>query len=130
MQPRDWFERRLQEYKDDPEFQTELLLLDINEQIVERMVARGIRRSELAQRLGSSRAFVTQLLNGKPNLTIKTLVQVANALDMAVNVQLRPRYLQHLIDWQRLQPCGSEGWQPPLPTDKQVGVRDESALAA
>ena len=130
MQPRDWFERRLQEYKDDPEFQTELLLLDINEQIVERMVARGIRRSELAQRLGSSRAFVTQLLNGKPNLTIKTLVQVANALDMAVNVQLRPRYLQHLIDWQRLQPCGTEGRQLPPQTVKDARIPDESALAA
>ena len=130
MQPQQWFERKLQEFRDDPEFQTELLLLDINEQIVERMVARGIRRSELAQRLGSSRAFVTQLLNGKPNLTLKTLVQVAHALGMAVDVQLRPRYLQRLVDWQPLEPCGSEGWQPPLPTDKQVRVRDESAAAA
>jgi len=130
MQPQQWFERKLQEFRDDPEFQTELLLLDINEQIVERMVARGIRRSELAQKLGSSRAFVTQLLNGKPNLTLKTLVQVAHALGMAVDVQLRPRYLQRLVDWQPLEPCGTEGRQLPLQTDRQVSIRDESALAA
>lgn len=130
MQPRDWFERRLQEYKDDPDFQTELLLLDINEQIVERMVARGMRRSELAQRLGSSRAFVTKLLNGRPNLTLKTLVEVASALDLAIDVQLKPRYMQYHMRWQPMELCGPERKASRTLAASREEARDASALAA
>lgn len=83
--------RRLEHGARDPEVQLEELILDINEQIVERMQASGLRRSDLADRLGTSRAFVTKLLDGHENLTLKTLARVANALEMKVDLRLRPR---------------------------------------
>ena len=55
------------------------------------MQGQGITRSELAERLGTSRAFVTKLLSSHENLTMKTLVRVANALEMKVELRLRPR---------------------------------------
>lgn len=132
MQEGEWFRDKLEQYRRDPEFRTELLLLAINEQLVSRMNSQGISRSELAERLQCSKAFVTKLLNGKPNLTMRTLVQIAGALDLAVDVNLRPAYLQYDTDWQRMEPC---------PTDDNDGIGaalrwrqmrfdDKSALAA
>ncbi len=59
----------------------EWLLLDLNEQIHEALTAKRVTRSELAERLGTSRAFVTKLLSGHENVTLKTLIRVASALD-------------------------------------------------
>jgi len=128
MQPREWFQQKSQQFRDDPGYQTELLLLDINEQIVERMMARGIKRAELARRLGFTRAFVTRLLNGRPNVTLKTLVEVANALDLAIDMRLKPRYEQ--MKWRSVDLCTTEQKSSPVPVPGRLGRHDESALAA
>jgi transcriptional regulator with XRE-family HTH domain len=88
MNAREWFEEQLRRDENDPEALLEDLLLDINEQIVVAMEEQGLTRAALAERLGVSRAFVTQLLNGKPNLTLKTLIQIAVALGARVRVEL------------------------------------------
>lgn len=81
-------EEQIALYRDDAEFKAEVVLLDLNEQIVSWMQRQGLKRSELAERLGVSRAYVTQLLAGNPNLTVKTLCRIAIALGVEVNVQL------------------------------------------
>ncbi|MCX5685189.1 MAG: helix-turn-helix transcriptional regulator, partial [Planctomycetota bacterium] len=83
-----WFHDMLVEFKDDPEFILEGVLLDTNEQLCIRMDELGITRAELAERLGVSRQYVTKLLNGKPNLTLKSLVDIALALDMDITVRI------------------------------------------
>jgi transcriptional regulator with XRE-family HTH domain len=77
--------------RDTPEWELESLLLDVNEGLWAAMQARGVSRSDLADRLGTSRAYVTKLLDGQENMTLKTLVRVANALDMKVATKLVPR---------------------------------------
>jgi transcriptional regulator with XRE-family HTH domain len=66
-------------------------MLELNEQIHDAMKAKGVSRSELADRLGTSRAFITKLLSGHENVTLKTLVRVANALDCSLEVSVRGR---------------------------------------
>jgi transcriptional regulator with XRE-family HTH domain len=77
----------LDAYENDPDFLTDLALLDITEQIAMRMQQRGVRAAELAQRLGVSRAYVSQMLSGRPNMTVRTLVGVAHALGDRVRVE-------------------------------------------
>lgn len=89
--PSEWFERKLAASKDTPEYELEWLLLDIEEALHTSMEAQGITRSELAERLGTSRAYVTKLLDGQENMTLKTLVRVANALEMKVDAKFVPR---------------------------------------
>lgn len=89
--PAEWFERKLAASKDTPEYELEWLLLDIEEALHTSMETQGITRSELADRLGTSRAFITKLLGGQENLTLKTLVRVANALEMKVDAKFVPR---------------------------------------
>jgi transcriptional regulator with XRE-family HTH domain len=81
---------RFDEWRNDPDFLYEGLVLDITEQVVDAMIRSNVRRSELAERLGTSRAYVTKLLDGQENMTLKTIVRVAQALDMKVDVKLAP----------------------------------------
>jgi len=91
LKAQEWFAQRLKEYRDDPEFILEQLILDVTEQICAAMEGQDISRSELAQRLDVSRAYVTKLLNGHPNMTLRTLVEVAAALGLRPNISvLRP----------------------------------------
>ena len=87
-QAAEWFRDQLIEFKDDPEFVLEGVLLDTNDQICARMNELGVTRAELAQRLGVSRQYITKLLNGKPNLTLRSLVDIAMALDLDITVRV------------------------------------------
>ena len=82
---------RFDEWRDDPDYLYEGVVLELTEQIAAQMKERGISRSDLAERLGTSRAYVTKLLDGQENMTVKTLVRVANALEMKVGMKLVPR---------------------------------------
>jgi len=75
---RDFYEK----YKNDPEFITIGIITEILDNLYKRMEERGIDKAELARRLGKSKAYVTKLLQGDyKNLTIKTLVELALAID-------------------------------------------------
>jgi transcriptional regulator with XRE-family HTH domain len=72
------------------DFQRERLALEITELICQIMEAEGVSRAELATRLGKSRAYVTKLLGGNTNMTIKTLSDVFHALGRSLRVVDRP----------------------------------------
>ncbi len=76
-------------YKRDGDFIAERLLLDIGENIVECMQTLNKTRAELAEDLGVSKAYVTKLLNGQPNMTIKTLAGLAAALRAEIQVSMK-----------------------------------------
>lgn len=66
----------------------ERLILDVTEQIVSNMQECGVTRSELARRLGVTKPYITNILNGNRNMTLRTLVRFADALDLSVKVVL------------------------------------------
>lgn len=51
----------------------ESAVLEATEMVSDYLDERGITRAQLAERLGVSRSEITQRLNGKRNLTVKTL---------------------------------------------------------
>ena len=91
LKPAERFKKLLDKYQDDPRFVAEGLLIDIDEQIVRLMQEKGITRTRFAGLLGVSRAYVTKLLNGNENLTIKQLVRVCAALDCGIEIAIIPR---------------------------------------
>ena len=88
MKPAEQFKGLLEKYRNDPEYIAEGLLIDINEQIVRLLEESGINRTQLAKKLGVSNAYVTKLLNGNENLTIKQLVRVATSLRCNVDIAI------------------------------------------
>jgi transcriptional regulator with XRE-family HTH domain len=68
-------------------FQQERLILATTERICEIMEQDGISRKSLAEALGTSKSFVTQLLDGSRNMTLRTLSDVFLELGYAVHIQ-------------------------------------------
>lgn len=65
----------------------ETLLLDVTEKIWDALEERGLTKADLSRRLGQSKSHVTQLLNGSRNMTLRTLADIAYALDLPVRVR-------------------------------------------
>jgi antitoxin component HigA of HigAB toxin-antitoxin module len=67
-------------YLEDPErrriFEQERLLVDATELLARVMEMSGTKRADLANKLGRSKSYVTQMLRGNQNLTLKTLADV------------------------------------------------------
>ena len=61
----------------------ERAIFETTERICELMVQNDVTRTELASRLGKSRGYITQLLDGTSNMTIRTLSDVYLALGRA-----------------------------------------------
>lgn len=74
----------------------EEFILGVTENIWEEMQRQGVSKAQLAERLGKSRAYVTQLLNGSRNMTLRSLADICFALgvDPCVSIQGSD------VDWQ------------------------------
>ena len=74
-----------------PEFRKEMaiesLVAEAAEGIAQLMAAQNLSKADVARRLNKSRAWVTQLLNGKANMTIRTLAEVTFALGGQLSIQ-------------------------------------------
>lgn len=68
------------ELMSDPEFRRamaiETCIAEAAEAIARLMADQNLTKADVAHRLGKSRAWVTQLLNGKANMTIRTFAEV------------------------------------------------------
>lgn len=90
MAENNWFTNMLDGFKDDPEYLTEKQILDFTAKLVNKMEELKVSRAELAKRLDVSKAFVTKLLNGNPNMTIKTMVSITHALKCSISIDIYP----------------------------------------
>ena len=64
----------------------EQLLFDATELISRAMEQQGVSKSELAKRIGKSKAYVTQVLGGQANMTLRTLSDLAAVLGYIVEL--------------------------------------------
>lgn len=63
----------------------------VSDQIAEFMDKHGISKSELAARMGTSRAFVTKVLRGDANMTFKTFTTILHHLGLKPVTRIIPR---------------------------------------
>ena len=71
-------------------YQQERAILEVTELICELMAEQNVTRSELANQLGRTKGYVTQLLDGRANMTVRTISDVLTALDRALHFQEGP----------------------------------------
>jgi transcriptional regulator with XRE-family HTH domain len=74
----------------DPEFKKlyaiEGLIADTAQMISDLLERRNLKQADLARLLNKTPAFVSQLLNGKANMTVRTLAEVVYALGANVRI--------------------------------------------
>jgi transcriptional regulator with XRE-family HTH domain len=66
----------------------EELILEVTEALSEALAREGVTKAELARRLGKTKGFVSQILAGGRNLTLRTVADVADVLGCRVRVEV------------------------------------------
>ena len=79
------------EREDAQGLRQEELLIEITEVLARALRSSGITEPELAARLGTTTASVSQIMSGGRSLTLRTLANVAEAIGCRVQVNLVPR---------------------------------------
>ena len=85
-----WYQNKLASIKDDFDFKFDSLVLDITETIRTKLKEKGIKQTKLAERLNVSSAAISKLLRGESNFTIKKLVEIAEAIELKLEINLVP----------------------------------------
>jgi transcriptional regulator with XRE-family HTH domain len=64
------------------------IALDFAESVDRLMRNKGMSRTDLAKKLGTSLPYVTKVLRGEANFTLETMAKIAMAIDATVEVRL------------------------------------------
>lgn len=83
-----WIKRQTESPEARKRYEEERLILWTTETIWQAMDDRGLTRAELAERLGTSRSNITQLLSGSRNMTLRSLAALAHACGLRAGVCL------------------------------------------
>lgn len=101
----------------------ERLILQVTQALWEALVDAEVSQSDLAKRLAKSQSFVSQILAGGRNLTLRTVSDVVTALECEIEVRVKKRgackpLLKFPVRW---------GAQRPFQVDEGAEVLDQGA---
>lgn len=86
-----WFDSDVEQYERDPEFVAERMAIQLVEEALKLMEHEGTSRAELARRMQVKPAYVSRILNAPPNMTLRTIAELAIALNTRPHVSLHPK---------------------------------------
>jgi transcriptional regulator with XRE-family HTH domain len=66
----------------------EELIVEVTEALARALRTSGLTQAEIANRLGKTKGFVSQIMGGGNNLTLRTLADVAGAIGCRAQVNL------------------------------------------
>ncbi|HVS80885.1 MAG TPA: helix-turn-helix transcriptional regulator [Pyrinomonadaceae bacterium] len=118
-------QKMVQKLENSGHLYVEFAKTEIAENIYLAMKREDVSKAELARRLGKSRAYVTQILQGGVNFTIESLVRIATVLDCELDMRLAPNTM---IEHWNLQSLGNVGKAEN--SDNFVGTGSEKPTAA
>jgi transcriptional regulator with XRE-family HTH domain len=81
---------KAQAARQTPAYHAEGASIRFTEELIVRMKSRGLTRTALAEKLGTSPAYITKILRGDTNFTLESIARIAQALDCEINFELRP----------------------------------------
>lgn len=71
-----------------PEYTAESVVVTFLVEINARMLAQGINNVELAQRMGTTRSYITRLFRGSTNLSVQAMTRLAAAVGCTVRMRV------------------------------------------
>ena len=66
-------------------------IMVVTEKICEIMEENNISRQSLAEKMGKSKGFVSQVLNGSRNMTLNTLAEISHFLEHKINISFEKK---------------------------------------
>jgi transcriptional regulator with XRE-family HTH domain len=98
-----WLQRKLKSFAGRVGYETERLSLSVTEQIESELATADTTRAELARTLQVSKGYVTRVLNGAPNMTLRTLVSVASAIGCRVSITVSKQDVRVAAEQQNIR---------------------------
>ena len=86
----------------------EKLILSVTESICEVLNDNNVTRSELAKRLGKTKGYVSQVLGGSRNITLRTLADIVHCLGYRASITIDTKKEK------RIRAQFVETWDPTL----------------
>lgn len=86
-----WLQRFHEVHGKDPAYLTARQTHRIMEVLLRRMEEVRKTQAAVAEQLGVSQPHVAQLMKGRPNITLRSLISLAGALDLDVTLRFRDR---------------------------------------
>lgn len=86
------------EVENDDTFWTEKNILDFTTKLFHLMEHRNISKKELAERLGTSQAYITKIFRGNANFTMASMTKFVQSLDAKLEIQVIPKE-EHVTQW-------------------------------
>lgn len=103
--------------------------MDISATVYERMKQLGLKKKDLAERIGVSSAWVSKIIKGEQNVTLKTLARLEDALDIDMTYSLRHPKKSIDADYKLLVESDSSRFERKLVRDtaQEVSITAEVA---
>jgi transcriptional regulator with XRE-family HTH domain len=95
-------------------YQQERAIYEVTELIESVINEEGIGRAQLAKILGKSKGWVTQLLDGEANKTIRTVADVLAALDRELHFRASPIRISNEAEFAGTVSQGEMRWDKPF----------------
>lgn len=84
-----WMERQFEDPAFRLAYNTERACVEFTDQILDAIESKRMSKADLARKTGHSRAYITQTLKRGVNLTIKTMVELADACGYDLHIVLK-----------------------------------------
>lgn len=109
------FKELFSKAKESAEYWAEVAALDFTEALNQRMQELNVTRSELASRIDASPAYITKIMNGTTNFTLRSMATLAHALGKKVKIAFEDEdfsenSLTAAITYPRNDPIHSRGY--------------------
>lgn len=69
-------------------YKREKIVLALTEEMIALMEHQGINKSALAERMETSKPYITKIMSGTANFTLDSMIQIADALNSELSVHL------------------------------------------
>lgn len=76
-------------------------ILDFTTELYQLMKNRNISNKDMAEKIGTSQAYITKVFRGNINFTISTMLKLTNALDGRLNIHITPNE-EKIVQWYRV----------------------------
>jgi transcriptional regulator with XRE-family HTH domain len=92
------------------EIKTFNLVFSFVESILARFKSKNIKNptTYLASELGTSRAYISKVFGGERNFTVKTLISMANAADLEIEILLKDKKTSQVFNYMQIATVDTE----------------------
>jgi transcriptional regulator with XRE-family HTH domain len=82
--------------RDSFEYALDRVILRFTKKVAEILKENGLSKRDLAAKVGCTPPNISKVFSGSPNLTVASMLKIARAVDCELQIELRPKTVDHV----------------------------------